>query len=216
MYCLLLSPSTEKYFKKENVQDLVIEYEFLKKLMYVGVPLLIIILIVFLRSSQEKPNFSFALFPGLTLIVSGGLLRILSNITKKDFRFYYARGCFQIYQKKTDEAEKMYYFMRALNSYNKYLKRNLKLQISNINNIYSKIISDSILEKHEFIKSMSNAFQSDNKLKPTKYILNFLNIQNTEQFLTKEPLWDKIKEWGVFLAAVIPVVISIVQLLFNI
>ena len=115
--------------------------------------------------------------------------------------------------KETDETNKMNYFIMALNSYNKYLKRNLKLHISNINNIYSKIISDSIVDKYELIKSISTAFESNDKLKPIKYISAFLDAKNTEQFLTKEPLGDKIKEWGTFLAVIIPIMISIIQLL---
>jgi hypothetical protein len=72
---------------------------------------------------------------------------------------------------------------------------------------------DSLLDKKDFTSSISSEFQSDDKLKPTKYLLNMLN--RTDDILTKEPLWDKIKEWGAFLAAIIPVVISIIQFLFS-
>jgi hypothetical protein len=215
VYALLpvLLPS-KRYFKSQSSENLVAEYEFLKKLMYVGIPLLVIVMIIFLRTFQpERLNFSYALFPGLILIVGGALLRIISNTAKKDFRYYYARGCFHLLSKRGDRAEKMSYLIMGINSYNKYLKRTIKLQISNINKIYSKILVDSLLDKKDFTSSISSEFQSDDKLKPTKYLLNMLN--RTDDILTKEPLWDKIKEWGAFLAAIIPVVISIIQFLFS-
>ncbi len=209
--------SAKKHFKIRTFEKYVIEFGFLKKSMYIGIPLLIAIYtyvgVYSAPYNPENPDYSYTLLGGLLLIVGSTFLRIISNISQTNFRFYYARGCFHLMSKETDETNKMNYFIMALNSYNKYLKRNLKLHISNINNIYSKIISDSIVDKYELIKSISTAFESNDKLKPIKYISAFLDAKNTEQFLTKEPLGDKIKEWGTFLAVIIPIMISIIQLL---
>jgi hypothetical protein len=101
--------------------------------------------------------------------------------------------------------------VRALNSYNKYLKRTLKLQINNIDQICSKIISDHLLDKPEFVYSIWSGFQDTDKLMPTTLLLNMVGIENREQFLKKEPLLDKIKEWGALSAAIIPLVISVIQ-----
>jgi hypothetical protein len=185
--------------------------------MYVGLPLLIIIMLISISTYQpESPNILSILLGGLILIVGATLLRIISTTIRKDFRFHYAKGCFQLLSQNADKAEKIDYIIMALNSYNKYLKRKIKLQISNINNIYSKIIADPLIDESEFIKSLSTAFQSDDNLQPTRTILNFLDIQNSQEVLTKEPLWEKVKEWGAFLVAIIPVAISIVQLVFSI
>jgi hypothetical protein len=206
--------SSKKYFR-QRPENLVVEYEFLKKIMYGGIPLLIIVMLIFLSTFQPETNFIYALFPGLILIVGGTLLRFISNVVKKEYRYYYARGCFQILLKEQDSSERMSYFIRGINSYNKYLRRTIKLQIRNINAIYSKIIYDSLLNDRDFILSILAEFQGDDKIKPTKYIANFLNFKNTDDYLTKEPLWDKIKEWGAFLAAIIPVAVSVVQFLFS-
>jgi hypothetical protein len=87
--------STKKHFEVIGFENSVIEFEFLKKLMYVSLPLLIIIMLIFLRLYvPENPNFSSVLFPGFTLIAGSTLLRIFSYVSKKDFRFYYTRGCY--------------------------------------------------------------------------------------------------------------------------
>ena len=184
--------------------------------MYIGLPLLIIIMFVFINTNNPAtPNWSFPLFSGLIIIVSGTLSKIIINVVKRDFRFYYARGCFSFLIKRKDHAEKMRYLVMGINSYNKYLKKNLKLQINNIDNLHSKIISNFIIHNSMFIDSLHKTFQTDNKLLPLRYIISFLNLE-TEQFLVKESLWEKIKDWGAFLVAVIPVAISIIQLLLNI
>lgn len=209
---LSYSMTTKKYNPRGWIMDLVIEHELLKKLLYICLPLLIIVTLFFVFTFKPgELNFSYALLPGLSLIVGGTLLRFTSNITKKNFRFYYAEGCVLQLLKTTDQVDKMNLLVRALKSYNKYLKRTLKLQINNIDGICSKIILELLLDKPEFVNSISTAFQSNDKFKPTTLILNFLKIQKTDQFFTKEPLWDKIKEWGALSAAIIPVVISIIQ-----
>jgi hypothetical protein len=204
----------EKYWKKNEI-NLVKEFEFLKKLMYIGLPLLIIVMLAFINTNNPvNPNWSYPLFSGLILIVSSTLSKIILSVLKRDFRFYYAKGCFSFLMKRKDDSEKMRYLVMGINSYNKYLKKNLKLQINNINNLHSKLISNFILHNSLFVDSLSKTFHTDNKLLPLSYIIDFLNLE-TEQFLIEESLWEKIKDWGAFLVAVVPVVISIIQFITN-
>jgi hypothetical protein len=162
--------SSKKYFNRQNFGSLVVEYDFLKQLICIEIPVLVLVILVFsltfgqknlgdsgcyeLNTNEFKSSkpicYLYTVFPLLTLMVSSSIVRFFSNISKKDFRYYYARGCFQV-SKNQSESEKMTYLIRAINSYNKYLKRNLKLQISDINRISSKIISDSALEHYDFI-----------------------------------------------------------------
>jgi hypothetical protein len=199
---------------KKVLENYVTEFEILKKLMYFAVPLLIVILlIVALTYQPEKPNVSYILLSGIILIAGATLLRFFSNLLHKDFRFYYARGCLRFMSKESDQTNKFYYFVMAINSYDKYLKRNLKLQINSIDNIYSKIMSDPNIEKCKLIKLVGEAFENNDKLEPIKCMSDFLGIRDTEHFLIKEPIVDKIKGWASFLAVIIPVIISIIQLI---
>ena len=63
---------------------------------------------------------------------------------------------------------------------------------------------------------MSKAFESNDKFEPLRYLLNSLDTQNSERFLIEESIWDKTKEIGTFLVAVVPVLISIIALLLKI
>ena len=58
----------------------------------------------------------------LVLIVMAGILKVVFAVARKEFRLYFARGCFRIIQEKDDEVEKMRYFVKGLNSYNLYLR----------------------------------------------------------------------------------------------
>jgi hypothetical protein len=218
--------SSKRYFDRQSFGSLVVEYHLLKRLICIGTPLLVLVLLVFFGQenlekecfvkSEFKPLkpicYSYTVLPAITLIVGGSIVRFVSNISKRDFRYYYARGCFQVSQDQ-NESEKMTYLNRALNSYDKYLKRNLKLQISNTAKITSKIISDAAREQYDITASISHAFLHDNKLKPIEYMLNLMDLKKTENFLVKELMLNKIKESGTFFAAIIPVIISIIKLI---
>jgi len=55
------------------------------------------------------------------------------------------------------------YFILGLDSYDNYLRKKLKLGIKNID-IYSKIISDSTLDKDEVIRLTAEAFERSNTM----------------------------------------------------
>jgi len=134
-------------------------------------------------------------------------------IVKKEFRFYIATY-FMIALEKKDIFKQMYYFGLGLQEYDKYLKRHLKHQIKNIDKIFSKA---SLLDNHartEVISSLCNSFKTENdKLKPIKYIsLELMKSEDIEIFLIPESLKSKLKVVGAFLAASIPIVISIITL----
>jgi len=126
-----------------------------------------------------------------TVIISAVLLRLFSNLAKRDYRFYYAKASFSIISTKGEKRDKISYVVLALNSYNKYLKRNIKLQITNIKGIYSKILIDPAIEQNETIISISKAVESNDKFEPLRYLLNSLDTQNSERFLIEESIWDK-------------------------
>ena len=102
--------------------------------------------------------------------------------------------------------------MVGLNSYNNFLKRNLKLQFDDVM-VCSKIISSS--EKNQLLSLITASFKDNDKLKPVGCLSNIIKLPDTEQFLVEKRLEDKIKDVVTILTAIIPVVISIVQLMFH-
>jgi hypothetical protein len=49
-----------------------------------------------------------------------------------EYRFYYAKGCCEFISKIGDDVQKMKYLFLLLESYNKYLTRNTKFEIKDI------------------------------------------------------------------------------------
>jgi hypothetical protein len=112
------------------------------------------------------------------------------------------------------EVKRIKYLFVGLNSYAKYLKRNLNLDINRAK-IYPKIISLASQKRHDLIKSMNNAFSDDiDKLKSISCIETFLNV-SAEQILIEEPIGEKIKQLTLLLIPIIAVAISVIQLFLR-
>jgi hypothetical protein len=224
--------STQKYFKIRGFENAVFEYEFVRDILLVTLVLLIAILaftivLPFIHSYFPAP-LNTLLNPGilnvagagqevlplhiiyylrfyLFIIVVGAFLKILFAIIKPEFRLYFAIGCFRIIHQKKDEAGKMGYLVRGLNSYNKYLKRCINLQMNELIKIYSKISSASQEEREKIIESLSNNLESgNNTLEPVRYLLSMSKVPE-EEFLTEQPMKEKIKEVYTLLIPIITI-----------
>ena len=108
----------------------------------------------------------------------------------------------------------MRYLRLGLDSYNKYLRRRVKYQISDniIKQFYSKYIRATSQERNEMINSLLRAFE-DGRTKPVTCISMIMKIPETEEFLTEESVGQKLKVIGTFLAATIPISISVIELI---
>ena len=76
-------------------------------------------------------------------VVGSALLRIILLNSNRSFTFYLARISFGAISEVQDDVEKLRYLITGLNSYNKFIRRNLGLQIGNLKMIYSRIISEN-------------------------------------------------------------------------
>ena len=242
---------TEKFFSKRGYDNVILEYEFVKKLLFVIIILLTIVLIILYSNNlfyqnntltnnastnntltifdmlREKPSLNPSLIvfdmlrekpslnPSLivfstilTYIAIAAFLRITLQNLKREFRFYFAKGCCKIISNKNDKVEKMKYLFLLLSSYNKYLQRNLKIEINDINKIYSIILSKETNQQIEIIESICASLEGD-KLKLARYLSSLQNIPDSK-FYIKVSLFEQLKPIGAFLAAVITIIISII------
>jgi hypothetical protein len=199
---------------KQTVSDItkryVIEYEQIKRFLYLIFPPLLILIFVFYNVNNTiLLTMKILLFD----IVVWWTLQIFSPLIRKDFRFYFAKACIDISEEKKSEAERTRYLILALESYNRYLRRYLKLQFNNAKKIYSKVSYCSSFDRDYLILSMKKTFKTNDELQPAFFISkNFLQIPESEQFLINEPLWQKVKDSTNFLVGIIPVGISLFEL----
>lgn len=216
--------TAEKYIKKQGYQNLVTEFEFIKKILFIGIPIMIILtatdrLFTYFQMNDYLIShylllydFSFAILTSSIAVVVSALLRIATQVIKRRFRFYLARGYSIVAAKKEWDDDKIKYLFLSLDSYNKYLLRKISFGIKSINKIYSDIIYADAKKKDEIIKSVCESLDGD-RLNLAIYLSKSYKVPDTEQFFIKESLAQKVRAFGAFLAAAVPIAISIIQLI---
>ena len=219
--------SLEKYFIKRGFESAVSEFELVRKILYVAIPLLIFFTVIdLLRPLFEQfvsdeivslltNNIVFYSARGfLFLTVLAGLLKMVFALSRKRFRLYFAKGCLSITKSSKDEVEKMEYLIKGLDSYNSFLKRHIKLGINEIKKIYSRIATSPGKEKMQTVIRIIDSFESGDTLEPVRY-LSSIHESKTELFLAEESFEQKIKLQVTYAAGIIPVILTVIQFVIN-
>jgi hypothetical protein len=92
--------------------------------------------------------------------------------------------------------------------------RNTKFGVKNIDKIYSGIIHTDARKNDELIKSINEQLAGQGP-DLAIYLSKIYKVADTEQFFIKEGLLQKLKVVAAFLAAAIPLAVSIIQLFFK-
>jgi hypothetical protein len=222
----------EKYFKKIGFTEAAIEYQFSRKLFLIAIALSIsffvfVILIIFLEiavyripplpsslESLKLPHFFIVFILLEFMLVSITAVAILGirftlQLARKDFNFYLAKVYFKVGSQQEDIVGKIRYLILTIDTYNKFLERNLKLKINNIKDIYSRIVSASTEEKIMIGESIGKALEKD-KLELAGQLRELFSSPDKEEqqkFLTKESLILN-QQFKELLTAIIPAVIT--------
>ncbi len=214
----------EKYFMERGYEAAVSEFNFVRRILYVAVPLLIFFTVItflqpFLENFFPAKQFlapvteSIVFYSArgfLFLAVLAGILKTVFALARKRFRLYYAKGCLTLIKKSKDEVEKMGYLIMGLNSYNSYLRRYIKLEIKDIKKIYSKLATLPDKEKDTDIEKIIDSFESGDTLEPLRYLTQFKE-SDSSVFLEEEPLLEKIKTQVTYAVGIIPVALTIIE-----
>jgi hypothetical protein len=105
-------------------------------------------------------------------------------------------------------------FFVGINSYRKYLRNHLNLDIDS-SKVYRKISALVSEERNELITSLYGVFSEDkDKLKPIICLSTLLNIP-AHEVLIKEHIRDKIKQLSLLFIPIITVIISVFNLLLK-
>ncbi len=199
-------------YKRVRFEKIVFEFEFVKKMLFTAVPILIISLAYQFQVSPNLGAIIVATFASSLASAMGAIVRIATQLAKKEFRFNLAQGYCELVSMKEGDIDKLKYLSLSLESYNKYLLRKMNLGIKNINRFYSLFAYSDSKKKEEIMNSICESFGSD-KLKLVTYLAALYQVPNTEDFFTKQSLFEKLKGVGVFLATAIPIVISVIEFL---
>ena len=221
---------TAKFFKKRGFENVIVEYQYLKKILYISVFTMITILVIYYLLDSyrfsisvdeyvkvydrfwaiiDSIDTSYALVFMILPVSVSIIIKLLFEHARKDFRLYYAKGCFKIVSNEDIRVlDKAKYFKTGLIWYNKFLKKNIGLHINDIMKIYSKIITDSPLYQNSALISISESFNNEDELNPLRCISDF--IPDKEHTLTQGSITTTIKESSDLLIPIIGVIITII------
>jgi hypothetical protein len=189
----------DNYVTKKDYWKAIIEFEFIKKVLFIGLPILFVLEVLLLyryyTTSLLDYDISVALYAFTIALFFGGVVRILVQVVKRDFRYYFAKGCCKIAIKRTDEFEKIKYLFLTLDSYDHYLRRNTKHGIKDIRKVHSVLLFT--FNKDEILKSIYNSLDGD-RFKLAEYLSKLFDIPKAEVFGI-ESLLQKLKSIGIFL-----------------
>ncbi len=224
---------SKKLFRKKGDLNVVIEYEYIRKIFYVSLAVSIISMILFytflqkgysetLNNLKDQYSLSLALLVGavvylliviLPAISTFILIKLLLLHARKQFRFYYAKACFKILNETKSETDKAEYLHLGLDWYNKFVKRVTKSGID-IETIYSKLISNSQLSNNILLDTITDSFHSGDELKPMRHMLALLSCWKEGATLVKESLKTRIRESSDLLLPILGVIITIITTFF--
>jgi hypothetical protein len=160
-------------------------------------------------------NFLFTILYPLQflsfVIVYATLFRIIVQVVRRDFRYYFAKSCFRISVENHDKIQSMRYLIEGLNSYDKYLKRRFDFQIKDLMDVQQKIAFTDPHVKDKLLKSLSE--ETSNKLDLIGKLSDFLYLIYPEDLLEVQQFKVKIAQTIPIVAAVIiPIIVAIIQL----
>jgi hypothetical protein len=159
--------------------------------------------------------FFNGLIMNLGISVTAGIIWMVLVAARKEIGYYLAKSLFQTITHELEEPKKAQYLIKATKTYDKYLRRTLNLEINNVKKIYSKILSDSNLNKNESFRLISGSFDGNDKLEPIKCFSKILDVKETDTFLVDESIGKRIKDMAIFFTTIIPVAVTIIQLLLQ-
>jgi hypothetical protein len=103
-----------------------------------------------------------------------------------------------------------------MNAYNKFLKRNLGLQINDIGRIRSKIVADSSINVDDGVKSLVSAFAFHDKLiGPIKAISKLLGDKDADELLVKISILERVREYSSLYGSITGVIVTIIPFAFG-
>jgi hypothetical protein len=201
--------TNEKHFRRRGYESICTEFQTLKIVFVVLASLLMTV--VSLELLVLSNDYIKSLDGLLTIATTGAGFRILTHLMHKEFRYYLAKGYCITAAKKEDEFDKANYLSATLDSYNKYLRRRTQIEIKDVKRIYATFLAAEIKEKNQIIKSVCESLEGD-RLGLARYLSSVYKVPETEFFIEESNI-QKMKPVGTFLAATIPIIVSIITLI---
>ncbi|QLH02999.1 hypothetical protein C5F47_05270 [Nitrosopumilus cobalaminigenes] len=221
-----LSPTTisaRVFFDVNGTMKTVVEFRWVSKVLMASIPIMIIFAMMALvlgsydvQLSENDSLYLRTIFLVITLasaIISlSAIWKFLMLLIYTDYRYYLAKSSLELSLHLENEFEKINYLYFGINSYNKYLRRVMKLQIQKTDEVVSQIISNSNGSMNDNIQEIYDSFDLNNveliQILKKKYPTN----DSKDDVLTGISFKDKVIEWSPLIGIIISVSVSLPQI----
>jgi hypothetical protein len=206
------------YFQKIGYKKGVTEYHYLRKIYYaVAGSLLFFLFLLFIPGlSVMQTNAIAVLAFGVLYPVFGCLWRRDRLLSDNDFYFFLAHACVKIISEDSETIQKMRYLILGIDFYDQYLRKNLRRHIRDVEEIYSRILSDSNLDRDKTIGVITEAFASNDKLRVVVCLSSILTDVKKEQFLVKDQFGRGLRDISPIIISVVTAVATIIGILIKV
>jgi hypothetical protein len=215
------------YFEEKGEEkNQIKKFQYSQRIVYITTPMLVILfLISYTQQIALIVNDDLKRIGGIGFITTlqvililffmQNLLYFLPAFVTKEFWFNFAKACIKVVQKEEREVDKTAYLFLGLGMYDKYLRKTLNFRIRDLEKIFDKILCLPIEGKYVLIASISNALEGE-KLDLAKQLSKrYLPEQNTDQFLIKEKIGQKIKDATALIIPIITIAVTIIGLIIK-
>lgn len=224
----LIYPIVCRKYHKDYFKNIAVEYEYVTKILWISIPLVVIFSLIpliasvasgydlaplfnsIVESLKQSPDVVSGLSytsDYLVLVVSTGFLKIALSLVRTEFRLEFAKGCLEIVSEENNEFKKMKYLMKGLNSYNKFIRKQLKMNI-NLSAIYFKIINSPTKERDELIQKICKVFDGD-ELEVVNNLSKLLEREDKEIVSTTETLKNTLQQLSTSLEWIISAIVGL-------
>ena len=209
---LVWKKHSKEYFVRRGDENAIFEIEYIKNIIYVAIPILVILTFIYSIDLSDSEYLKapigfvetyFKPFLGNDFVFRAIILSVFYDIfliifmleflVPKEFRYYFAQACIRLMSRERDEIKRIHYLTLGLNSYNRYLRRNINLQF-NDTKVYSGIFGGN---SQRTIQKIASSFESD-ELKTLETLCE--TLQNKDELFVKQKIGQKVKDWATLLA----------------
>jgi hypothetical protein len=208
--------SSEKFFGGKAAKTTINEYQWVKRILYFEIPVLIILTVISALAIARLLTLSFSYMPldEIAYPVIAGIIWLFL-VKKRGYQYHIAHAYIIKSLEEKNSIEKTRNVIKSIKYYSSYLHSKLGESIGDIDKVQSKFSKLDIDKRNDTILKISQAFDSEDEEKVKQVLIDVFEIEITPTKQT-DKLKNMFSEKGLVVYLIIPVtglIVSIVGML---
>jgi hypothetical protein len=204
--------SSEKFFRGKNAKTRINEYQWVKRILYFEIPILIVLLgIQVYRHALPGANTVEALTLEFAFAVIAGIIWLLL-VKRIGYQYHIARAYIAKSLEEKDGIEKTRSVIKSIKYYNSYLQGRLGESITDIDEVQSKFSNFDVDKRNDTTRKISQAFESEDAIKVKQILTDVFEIKIAPTHKMQK-IKNMFSERGIVVVIILPVTTIIVTLI---